>query len=66
MGFNDFVSPKVRATIVGNVDEFSNAVVVIPWEHSQVHNGNSFLCSDVQNISSATIKWLVEIPNKDL
>lgn len=62
--FDDFISPKVQATIIGDtIDSLSKSVITIDYEHHKGHDGEAFVVNDVQNISTTTVKWLIEIPS---
>ncbi len=49
--------------LTGRLDAMTEAATAIEYEHHEIHDGRAFLCSDVQNVSTSTIKWMITTPN---
>jgi len=45
------------------IDKITDALLSIPYEHHEIHEGDSFIVCDVQNIDTTTQKWLITTPN---
>ena len=44
------------------VDETNNTLVTITHSHNDIHEGSSFVVSDVQSVSTTTFKWQITTP----
>lgn len=44
-------------------DEITEILMGISTAHSHIHHGDSFVVTDVQNLSTTTVKWMVTTPN---
>ena len=42
-----------------SLDGMTAAINTIEYEHHEVHEGNGFVVSDVQNVNTTTMKWMV-------
>ncbi len=47
----------------GRLDGVTEAAVTIDTPHHEIHEARHFLCADVQNINTTTVKWMVTTPN---
>ena len=54
---NDSVARGVR------VDSSAHAIVSIEYDHHEVHEGSSFVVTDVQNVDSTSMQWMITTPN---
>ena len=53
----------VDANGQSSMDSVTGALNVIDYGHHEVHEGSSFVVSDVQNISSTTIQYMITTPD---
>ena len=53
---SDTVSRPVR------VDSATHALETIEYEHHEIHSGSSYTISDVQNVDTTTILWMITTP----
>jgi len=44
------------------IDASTNSLQTISYEHHEIHSGSSFVCVDLQSVSTATFKWQVTTP----
>ncbi len=47
------------------IDEKTHSLVFIDHAHHEVHEGDGFVVSDVQSVSTATMKWQITTPNSE-
>ena len=53
---SDTVSRPVR------VDSSTHALNTIEYEHHEIHSGSSYTVSDVQNVGTTTLLWMITTP----
>jgi len=46
-------------------DSSTEALTIIEYEHHELHGGSSYTVSDVVNVSSTTVKWLISTPDSE-
>ena len=44
-------------------DSTTNALIVITYEHHELHAGDSFVVNDVQSVDTTTMKWQITTPD---
>ena len=47
------------------IDTSTRAQTGITYEHHEIHAGSSYHCSDVQNVSTTTLQWMITTPDTD-
>ena len=48
---------------LGKFDNKFSVPIVISVDHHEIHEGDSFIVCDVQNINTTTMKWQITTPN---
>lgn len=46
-------------------DEYSHCVKVIQFDHHEIHEGDAFVITDVQQINTTTVKWVIQTADSD-
>ena len=54
---SDTVSRVIR------LDPSTHAIKTIEYEHSEIHSGSSWVCTDVVNVDTTSQTWLISTPN---
>jgi hypothetical protein len=65
---NNFIPVQLGVDSAGNirmlkVDKISDSIITIPFEHHELHEGDSFVVCDVQSVDTTTLKWLITTPD---
>lgn len=47
------------------VDSSTHSLITMLYGHHEIHGGSSYTCSDVQNVDTTTLKWMVAVANTD-
>ena len=47
------------------IDRATRTLQIIEYEHHEVHAGSSFVCSDVQNVDTTTLQWMITTPDTE-
>jgi len=47
------------------IDEKTHALVFSSWAHHKIHERGSFVVSDVQSVSTTTMKWQITTPDSE-
>lgn len=45
------------------IDSATHVIETIEHEHSKIHSGSSYVCTDVQHVDATTQKWMVLTPD---
>ena len=56
-------SPNESAWIKSAIDGVTRSTLMLDHTHHAIHESKAFVISDVQNISIATVKWMVTTPD---
>ena len=48
---------------IAYIDTTTGDLVTVPEDHNQIHDGNSYTVSDIQNVNAGTFKWQITTPN---
>lgn len=60
------MSEARRTEILENqIDDVTNALTTIEYDHHEVHEGNMYSVSHVQSVDTTSFKWQVTTPNTD-
>ena len=48
------------------IDQSTRAQTNITYEHHEIHGGSSYHCSDVQQVDTTTLQWMITTPDTDV
>jgi len=45
-------------------DKNTGAIITVTYAHHEIHEGDAFIVSDVQNVDTTSVKWMVTTPDR--
>lgn len=45
------------------IDVITRASIVLPYEHHEIHSGDSYVVCDVQSVNTTTAYWMITTPD---
>jgi len=58
-----FEGDEVKVVLADFDDNATNAIKTIAYEHHEIHGGSSFVVSDIQNVDTTNMVWMITTPN---